>query len=81
MLQWCNGIKGYIYSKMHYKMAKDHGYAPEGGQTTLLYHGHDCTEFHLQYSQHCQRSLIPGAETSSLRAKCNPGLVYFDSFV
>ena len=32
-------------------------------------------------SQSCQSSLIPGTEMSVLRAKGNPGLVYFASFV
>ena len=35
----------------------------------------------INYSQHCQSSLIPAAEMSFLRAKGNPGLVYFASFV
>ena len=37
--------------------------------------------FISKYSQHCHSSLIPGVETFFLRAKGNPGLVYFAKFV
>ena len=37
--------------------------------------------FSSEYSQCCQSSLIPGAETLFLRAKVNLSLVYFAQFL
>ena len=54
---------------------------PEGEQRLKLNFTTVVQNFISKYSQHCQSGLIPGMETLFLRAKGNPGLVYFASFV